>query len=107
MDDKEILTGTLLDESTTISFLEVCRQYQLPQELLFELIEHGIIQVQGKNIKQMRFDYRMLSRIQSAARLKEDLGINLPGIAVILDLLEELQQIRDELRILQRQIDHS
>jgi chaperone modulatory protein CbpM len=40
-----------------------------------------------------------LVRIRIARRLQADLDLNLPGIALALDLLEELAQLRAQLRI--------
>jgi len=38
-----------------------------------------------------------LRRIRCAQRLEEDLGVNTPGVALVLDLLEELERIRARL----------
>jgi chaperone modulatory protein CbpM len=36
----------------------------------------------------------MVQRVQTAIRLQQDLGVNLAGAALALDLLEELQELR-------------
>jgi len=39
-------------------------------------------------------DTKALKRLQIAIRLQQDLGVNLAGSALVLDLLEEMQALR-------------
>ena len=103
-DDTE-MKGVLMDTHTEISFVEVCQTFQVSEAFLTELIEHGLFKPSGTNIKKLTFDYHTVSRIQSAKRMQQDLGINTAGVVLALELLEELQQVRDELTILRRLID--
>ena len=105
MDDNLIVTGVLMDENTTISFVEVCQQYQISEDLLLDMLEHGLISHVTPSIKKITFDLKMLSRIQSACRLQQDLGINLPGAVLALELRDELEQLREELRVLQHYVN--
>jgi chaperone modulatory protein CbpM len=43
------------------------------------------------------FDFAAVKRLQTAGRLRRDLGINLPGIAVAFELLARLEQLQREL----------
>ncbi|WBV66483.1 hypothetical protein PGH44_03130 [Legionella pneumophila] len=43
-----------------------------------------------------------MRRLESAFRLHRDLGINLPGVALALDLLEKIDQMHHELEILRK-----
>jgi chaperone modulatory protein CbpM len=45
---------------------------------------------------EWRFSGAALRRARIALRLERDLGVNLPGVALALDLLEELQRLRRE-----------
>jgi chaperone modulatory protein CbpM len=40
-----------------------------------------------------------LRRARTALRLQRDLEINLPGVALALELMEELERLRRELRM--------
>lgn len=104
MPDKTILAGVLMDEHTTISFIEVCEKCNISEEALLEMLEYGVANHQEQK-KKAHFDEKAFSRIQSACRLQQDLEINLPGVALVLDLLDELEQVRKELQILQRHMD--
>ncbi|WP_133128369.1 chaperone modulator CbpM [Legionella nagasakiensis] len=103
MSEKKVITGLVMDKNVSISYVEVCQKYNLSEELLTEMMEHGLFET--KNLKKTQFDYLTLNKIQSAQRLQHDLGINMPGVVLVLELLEELERVRQELGILQRQID--
>lgn len=106
MSAKKIIAGMVMDENTTITFVEICEQYEIPEELLVELLDYGVLKSNAKNIRCSTFDYQSLTRIQSAIRLKHDLGINTPGIALALDLLDKVEKLEEELGVLQRHIDN-
>lgn len=102
MNNQMITTGILMDETITISFPQVCHRYHIPEEVLIELLEHGLIKEITTPSRQVTFDSFMLSRIQSAWRLQEDLGVNLQGVILALELRDELETVRRELDILRR-----
>jgi chaperone modulatory protein CbpM len=105
MSDKTIITGVLVDDNMTISFMEVCQKCNISEEVLLDMVEHGLVQSPAAQLKNMFVDQRTLGRIQSASRLQQDLGINAPGVVLVLELLDELEQVRDELSILQHHIE--
>lgn len=105
MENKTITTGVLMDENTTISFVEVCEKFDISEELLQELIEYGLYEPSEIHVKKVLFDVKKINRIQSACRLQKDLGINTPGVVLVLELLDQIEQIKNELQILQRHVD--
>lgn len=102
MADKTIVAGILMDETTTISYVEVCQRCNISEEELYEMLEHGLVSQQEMQLNKFHIDAKIVARIQSACRLQNDLGINLPGVVLALELLDELEQIKGELSILQR-----
>lgn len=104
MDDKSILAGVFLDEGTKMSFIDVCQTCDISEELLFEMIEHGLFTHQIIDYKDVQVEQKSLARIQAARRLQQDLDINLPGVVLVLELLDELAQIQMELTILQHHV---
>ncbi len=99
-----IVEGVVMDETTTIALVEVCEKYHISESVLREMIEHGLFNHQTSPSKIIHIDQQTLSRIQSAFRLQEDLELNLPGVVLVLELLEELEQVRDELIILRHHV---
>ena len=71
-------------------------------QLLIEIIEEGLFASQAADEEQMTLDQKSLQRLETAFRLHRDLNINLPGVALALDLLEEMEQMKEELEILRK-----
>ena len=103
MDNQKVVTGLLMDEHTTISIIEVCQKLNVSEAMLHELYEHGLFE----QPIMTSINEKMLARIQSAARIQDDLGVNVPGVVLALELLDELEQLRQELSILQHHVDFS
>jgi len=97
----EIITAILLEEESVLTLVEVCQNYHLPEEIVTELVELGLFQ-DHISIKTLRFNAEKLARIESAARLLHDLKINTSGVVLALELLDEIEQLRQEISILQR-----
>lgn len=98
----KIILGVLEEDTIHFSFEEVCTYYHIPKELLMELIEYGLFDNKTTQIEQIIFDQKALKKIETAFRLHKDLEINLPGVALALDLLEEMEKMRSELQILRK-----
>lgn len=99
-----VLTGNILEEETTVSLAEICINTHIPAEEVIRLIDYGIITpCRGGSARQWRFERSSLVRADKALRLRRDLGVNLAGAALALDLLDEMEQIRSQLCLLQNQ----
>jgi chaperone modulatory protein CbpM len=92
-----LLSGDVLEESNELSLADLCRACELSAERVFQLVEEGLIEPRGRNPKQWRFHGRNVRRVRCVLRLERDLGVNLAGAALALDLLEEVQQLRTRL----------
>jgi chaperone modulatory protein CbpM len=90
-------TGTVLDENLEFSLQQVCRYCDLESGQVLELVAEGIVEPRGKEPVNWRFNGYMLKRVQIATRLQRDLDINLPGVAVIIELLNELEELRQKI----------
>lgn len=106
MEKHLIKAGVLVDEQSTISFVEVCQRYDIAENWLIDLLDQGLFNVSVINRESLLFNQTMLRRIQSARRLQHDLNINLSGVVLVLELLDQLSQVRQELDILQRHVDN-
>lgn len=82
--------GDVID-SLTLS--DLCRFCEANEAWVVELVEHGVIEPEGSSLQKWRFCGVSIARAKKARRLHRDLGINTPGIALVLDLLQE----RDEM----------
>jgi len=97
-DLEKLLSGDVLGEDMELTLAELCRTCQLPAERVYELVEWGIIEPLGREPAGWRFRWASVRRVRCALRLEHDLGVNLAGAALALDLLEELKRLRAQLR---------
>lgn len=98
--DNEILviSGTVLDESIRFTLVDLCRYAKTSPDLVIEMVEEGILDPEGGSVHNWVFDTKALKRLQVAIHLQQDLGVNLSGSALILDLLEEMETLREQQR---------
>jgi chaperone modulatory protein CbpM len=90
----EVLMGQLLDDSLELELEELCRMCHASEEFVVALVAEGVIEPRGASRMEWRFTGRSVRRTQVALRLHRDLDVNLPGVALALDLLEEIQRLR-------------
>lgn len=98
MPAKQILTAVII-EHETYTLQEVCELLNIPEALMLEMEEHGLFNfVEKKHF----ITHQSLKRIESACRIHQDLGVNLPGVVLALELLEQLEEAQRRLSILER-----
>jgi chaperone modulatory protein CbpM len=95
---KNALSGTLLNEGVTISMSEICVACSCRSEWVVELVNEGILQPLTDEPEELFFSGDSLTVAQAAQRLQRDLGVNLEGVALVLELLDEVKALRAQLR---------
>jgi chaperone modulatory protein CbpM len=93
-----IVTGVVLDERIEFSLGELCRNCGVSVETVIEMVDEGLLEPQGGQPDSWRFRGTELRRMQAALRLAQDLRVNYAGAALALELLDELDQLRRQLR---------
>jgi chaperone modulatory protein CbpM len=92
------LTGILLDEQAELSLHELCLACSTSTEWVIELVDEGVLEPIGQDHSHWRFSGTSLLRARAAMRMQQDLQINLAGVALALDLMEEIEAMRERLR---------
>ena len=92
----------LIDEQTTFTLVELCRSCDVEAELIEALVEHGIIEPSGRRGRHWCFPASSLRRTRVTLHLKRDLGVNLAGAALALELLERIEALEGRLRIVSK-----
>jgi len=94
-----IVSGCILEDEDSLSLAELCQSCHAPAETIIQLIDYGVISPQeGKNSRQWRFHRSTLIRADKALRLRRDLGVNLAGVALALELLDQIDDLKRQLR---------
>jgi chaperone modulatory protein CbpM len=98
----KIHEGILLNEAVTYTLSQLSEVCEAEESILLEMIEHGIIEPKGEGRETWVFASYKLGRYRKAIRLHQDLGINWEGIIVVLELLEEVHDLRQWLALYQK-----
>ncbi len=96
---------TLTGESDSLfSLSEICERCGLHAEIITEMVAYGIVTPIEPTQTRWQFTAAALLRLQSAQRLQRDLELNLPGIALSLELLDEVESLRGEIAALKHRL---
>ena len=90
------LFGEIVEEYQVLSVDELSRLCAVDKTYIVELVEEGVLSV-TEVASEWRFSGDALRRARIAMRLQRDLEINLPGVALALELMEQLDRLRREL----------
>jgi chaperone modulatory protein CbpM len=94
------LVGIILDEQSQLTLEELTRACAARAELIIELVEEGVLAPSGREPHHWRFTGAHMRRARVAVHLQRDLGVNLAGAALALQLLDEVEALRARLRAL-------
>ncbi|MEJ2609655.1 MAG: chaperone modulator CbpM [Candidatus Thiodiazotropha sp.] len=102
MSNKTILTGIIVEESTEFTLGELSHACGKSAEWILALVEEGVIEPVGGDQTHWNFPGHCLRRVQIIQRLESDLGLNLAGAALALELLDEMEALRNRIAVLER-----
>jgi chaperone modulatory protein CbpM len=91
---KRVFAGVVVDEVNKITIDEVTRFCAVHREKIVALVMEGIVEPEGQAPEEWRFSGRELSRASKALRIESDLDVNLSAVAIILDLLDQIDQLQ-------------
>ena len=95
---KTEVTGEILESLTSV---ELCRFCDADEAWVTELVEYGVLEPEGRSFQEWHFRGVNIVRAKKARRLQRDFGINMAGVAMVLDLLHEREQMMRSLQRLQ------
>ncbi|MEX2132233.1 MAG: chaperone modulator CbpM [Pseudohongiellaceae bacterium] len=87
-----------------LSLQELCDAMEMPEQMCFELVEHGILAPRGGVPDDWIFDLHMVGIARRATRLHRDLALDWSAVALVVDLLEQRDILRLENRLLQQRL---
>lgn len=94
-----LIAGVILEEQTQLTLTELCGACAVHAEWVMELVAEGVLDPAGREPRYWQFTGVHLYRAGVALRLQRDLGINLAGIALALQLLDEIETLQAQLRL--------
>ena len=94
----QALSGAIFEESTLLTVRDLSRMCAVDERHIVEFVEEGVLTVVEIGTTEWHFTGAALRRARLALRLERDLELNLAGVALAIELMEELEQLRRELR---------
>ncbi len=97
--EDQALHGAIFEESAVLTVKDLSRICAVDERHIVEFVEEGVLHVVETNAAEWHFTGASLRRARLALRLERDLELNLAGVALALELIEELQRLRREVRV--------
>lgn len=92
------VTGFILEDQSGLTLDDICRACATQPDMIIELVAEGVIAPSGPAPGQWRFTGIHIQRASVAVRLQRDLGVNLAGAALALQLMDELAELKAQLQ---------
>ncbi|MGO9802356.1 MAG: chaperone modulator CbpM [Steroidobacteraceae bacterium] len=97
-----LLSGELIGESDWVTVTEICRLCRIDVTAVHELAELGVVAPRGATAGEWEFPAAALPRLALVGRLMRDLGVNVSGAALAVELLEARRELERQIRRLER-----
>ena len=92
-----LIHGSVLDDDTEMTLMELCQACSVHEDDVRVWVSEGMLRPSAEPGKPMRFRGAALRRARVAVRLTRDLEVNTAGVALALDLLDEIAELRARL----------
>src|SRR5438552_6322446 len=93
-DNDQSLTASIVGDDTLLTLQELCRICAVEERHIVEFVEEGVLSVVAVETRSWQFNGGALRRARLALRLERDLELNMAGVALALDLMEEIERLR-------------
>ena len=98
----QVLEAHVLGEGDWIAAAEICQLCRLDIDAVLELSALGIVSSREPTPGEWQVPATALPRLRVVGRLMRDLGVNVSGAALAVELLEEQHLLERRLRRLER-----
>jgi chaperone modulatory protein CbpM len=96
--EDQALPGAIFEESAVLTVRDLSRMCAVDERHIVEFVEEGVLTTVEVNTTEWHFSGAALRRARLALRLERDLELNLAGVALALELMDELENLRRELK---------
>lgn len=92
------IEGSIVENELHMTIVELSHASRTPEEMIMSWVSEGVLSPSGSTPQDWRFSGDSLRRAKTAAHLTHDLELNVPGVALALELLDEIAQLRTRLQ---------
>jgi len=93
------IEGSVVENEVHMSIVELSHASRTPQEMIMSWVTEGVLSPSGSSPEDWRFGGDSLRRAKTAAHLTHDLELNVPGVALALELLDEIAELRTRIKL--------
>jgi chaperone modulatory protein CbpM len=90
----KIIESSIVEDEVHMSITELCHATNAETEHVISWVYEGILDARGNSPDEWSFSGDSLWRAKKALTLSRDLEINTPGVAMILDLFDEVSRLK-------------
>jgi chaperone modulatory protein CbpM len=98
----QVLEARVLGEGDWIAVSEICQLCRLDVDAVLELSALGVMSSRERVPGEWQVPATALPRLRVVGRLMRDLGVNVSGAALAVELLEAQRELETRLRHLER-----
>lgn len=88
----------VVEEEIALTLPELCQACGVAETHLTAWVLEGVLEPSGRQPGEWRFGGASLRRARRALRLTQDLDINPAGVALVMDLLDEIDRLKAQLK---------
>ena len=89
--------AVVVEEQMSFTLSALCQASGAEPELVHALVGEGLLQPAGQGPQDWRFSGDALPQARRALRLTRDLELDLAAVALVMDLLAEIDRLRSRL----------
>lgn len=90
--------AVVVEEHVSFTLISLCQASGADPEQVHALVNEGLLQPAGQGPSHWSFGGDALPRTRRALRLARDLELSVSGVALVMDLLAEIERLRSRLR---------
>ena len=98
----QVLEAHVLGDGDWIAATEICQLCQMELDAVMELAALGLVEPRQSGPGQWQVPATALPRLRVVGRLMHDLGVNVSGAALAVELLEAQRELESRIRRLER-----
>jgi len=96
------MSNNVITDKTVISLKELCQTCGLGSQTIISYVEEGLVDVGAGDSSRWQFSETHVVTIQKAHRLERDLRLNPAGSVLVLELMAQIDDLKNQLRRFQQ-----
>jgi len=92
------IEAVVIERDLRFTFVDLCRVCAAEPSFIAALVEEGLLRPSGSGPDDWQFEGAALARARTARRLARDLQLGVDAVALVFELLDEIETLKTRLR---------